>query len=772
MENENDQSILSTLASNSFHDDALYNQKAEILLISSYPSRVCGIATYSQDLLNALSNKFSKSFTVKVCALETGDNHEKYGDEVKYVLNTADEAAYTTTAQLINMDRKIEIVLIQHEFGLFDKMEYQFQQFIDLLSKHVIVAFHTVLPHPHQKLKAQVQSIANASDYIVVMTNYSSSVLKEQYNVPGEKIVVIPHGTHLVPHTDKALLKEKYHFEGRRVLSTFGLLSSGKSIETTIDALPAIVKSNQDVLFLIIGKTHPTVVVNEGQRYREMLEMKVEALGLKNHVLFINRFLPVDELLEHLQLTDIYLFTSKDPNQAVSGTFSYAISCGCPVVSTPIPHAREVLQGDAGIIIDFENSEQLSSAVINLLDNEELRTNISMNGLHRMASTAWENSAIQHAVLFANTSQALSSIQFDWPSIHLEHVKSMTTDFGMIQFSIINKPDIESGYTLDDNARALIAMCMHYELTSSYEALRLIQVYVQFIKHCLQPKGYFLNYVDSAKTFTDQNNNANLADANGRAIWALGFLLSKRDQLPEELIAEAQKLLLSALPGLRTLHSTRAMAFAIKGLYYFHTMYPSVENESIIVALADRLVQMYRHESERDWRWYESYLTYGNSILPEAMLCAWQATGNIIYKDIAKTSFDFLLQLTFDEGRMKLISNKSWLRKGHKAAQHGEQPIDVAYTILALSRFNDVFEEADYPLKMNIAFNWFLGNNHLNQIIYNPCTGGCYDGLEEHNVNLNQGAESTLSYLISRLAMELLFSPTALSSSAVLHIVH
>jgi hypothetical protein len=593
------------------------------------------------------------------------------------------------------------------------------------------------------------------------MTNSSAQLLINDYGIPQEKITIIPHGTHLVPHSEKEPLKDKYNLSGKKVLSTFGLLSSGKNIETTLEALPAIVKNNPDVLFLIIGKTHPSVIKHEGEKYRSTLEAKVAELKLQQYVQFINCFLPLPELLEYLQLTDIYLFTSKDPHQAVSGTFSYAISSGCPIISTPIPHVREVLRNDTGIIVDFGNSQQLAEAAIHLLNDEPLRKNIRSNGLHRMASTAWENAAIAHAMLFEKICGDRISLRFTRPAINLDHFKKLTTGFGMIQFSKINQPDMDSGYTLDDNARALIAMCQHFELTSDEEDVKYICTYFNFIKYCLQPEAYFLNYVNEQQIFTEQNNSTNLADANGRAIWALGYLISMGDSLPQKLAMEAESTMQSALLNVNKIYSTRAIAFVIKGLYYHNIKQKSVHDVLLIRQLANRLVQMYRHEMGEEWRWFESYLTYANSVLPEAMLCAWLATGELIYKEIAKSSFDFILSKTFIKNRIKVISNKSWLRKGEeldpRLHQGGEQPIDVAYTILALSKFYDVFKDEEYKHKMEISFNWFLGNNHLNQIIYNPRTGGCYDGLEENHVNLNQGAESTVSYLMARLTVEKLF---------------
>lgn len=263
-----------------------------------------------------------------------------------------------------------------------------------------------------------------------------------------------------------------------------------------------------------------------------------------------------------------------------------------------------------------------------------------------------------------------------------------------------------------------------------------------------------MNYVDQEKKFSRQNQEVNLDDSNGRAIWALGYLISLKSKLPEEIVSEAETVFQKSLNHIRTINSTRAMAFAIKGIFYYHETVKLPENIDLVKTLANRLVQMYKHESSTKWEWFEGYLTYANSILPEAMLYAWLMTGEGIYKDIARTSLNFLLSHTFNENGIEVISNKGWLQKGQEEENFGEQPIDVAYTIMTLSKFYDEFMDEDYQQKMEIAFNWFLGNNRLHQIIYNPCTGGCYDGLEETHVNLNQGAESTLSYLLARLTVE------------------
>jgi glycosyltransferase involved in cell wall biosynthesis len=727
---------------------------AELLIITSYPPRECGIATYSRDLIEALNNKFSQSMEIKVCALENSEDIFSYPSEVKYTLKTFLPDGYLKLANAINLDPDIQIVLIQHEFGFFKMQEQAFMNFLHQLTKPAIIVFHTVLPRPNEKLKLAVQQIAAACVSVIVMTHNSKGILTQDYDLPSDKISVIAHGTHLVSFISNATLKKKYALGNRKILTTFGLLSRGKSIETTIDALPAIVSRFPDVLFLVVGKTHPEIVKNDGEEYRETLEKKVKTYGLEDHVKFINQYLPLPELLEYLQLTDIYLFTTNDPNQAVSGTFAYAMSCGCPVISTPIPHAREVLTRDTGIIFDFGNSQQLTEKVIQLLENKPLRKNIRNNSLQAIIATAWENSAINHALQFEQLSQGKITLQYNLPGINLAHLKTMTNRTGIVQFAKNNQPDMHSGYTLDDNARALIVSCMHHKLFGDAKGMAYINTYFSFIKRCILPSGSFLNYMDTEFRFTEQNYATNLEDSNGRALWALGYLISMKEILPEEMVTEACVLFKKAMLRAEKMHSTRAMAFVVKGLNFYYSAFSEPDLLNLIKTLAKRLERMYEHESDNNWNWFESSLTYANSILPDAMLHAWQVTKEPLYREIAINSLDFLISKTFSDDGIAVVSNRGWMQKGKKYNRFGEQPIDVAYTVMTLSAFYEEFNNPFYLDKMSIAFNWFLGRNQLHQIVYNPATGGCYDGLEEKNVNINQGAESTVSYLMARLTIE------------------
>ncbi|HEY5508809.1 MAG TPA: glycosyltransferase, partial [Paludibacter sp.] len=311
------------------------HSQAEIVFITSYPPRECGIATYSQDLISALNNKFSNSLSINVCALEDGAMNYVYPAEVKCTLDTSHIGAYHDLTEKLNDDEHIQLVLIQHEFGFYKRQENAFLQMLYGLTKPVVVVFHTVLPYPDAQLKLEVKNIVAACKSIVVMTKTSAEILMNDYGIPTQKITIIAHGTHLVPHLSEKFLKDKYGLTGKKVLTTFGLLSAGKSIETTLDALPAIIEKCPEVMFLVMGKTHPEVVKNDGEVYRKSLEQKVKELGIKDNVKFINKYMALPELLDYLQLTDIYLFTTNDPNQAVSGTFAYAMSCGCPIISTP-----------------------------------------------------------------------------------------------------------------------------------------------------------------------------------------------------------------------------------------------------------------------------------------------------------------------------------------------------------------------------------------------------------------------------------------------------
>ncbi len=726
--------------------------KCKIVFMTTYPPTQCGIATFTQDLTNAIAHVFGESLECVICDLT---EKPKSAPNISYTLNPKIKEDYRRVALEINKDNSIKLVHIQHEFGLFGG-EYgnYLLEFLEAVNKPIVYTFHSVIPNPDNTLKSFVQHLVSFAVSVFVMTKQSQKILMEQYGIEEDFIQYMPHGTHIVNYKNPDELKVKFHFENRTILSTFGLLGEGKSIETALKALPEIIEHTPNVLYLVIGKTHPNNIKNNIDEYRNYLENLVNELGLQNHVLFINRYLELQELLDYLMVTEIYLFTSKDPNQAVSGTFSYAMSCACPIIASSIPHTREVLTSDAGLLFEIGNSDQLAKLTKLLLSNSDLRKSMALQAFQKTRESSWENIAIKHIHAYGKSVNQLLEIDYDYPAIKLDQIKKMTTPLGIIQFSKISIPDISSGYTLDDNARALIAICLHYKLFRKKEDLKYINTYLNFIKLCQQPKGTFVNYIDKNGHEHLKNTYTHIEDSNARAIWALGTVVSLKEYLPHATVVNAFNSFVKCLPWASNIKSPRSIAFAIKGLYLYHSVTQDIQAASIIKKLGKNLLADYYLNAAEDWNWFEDKLTYANSILPEAMLYSYLITEETTFKKVAIASFDFLLSKMFVNGDFKVISNKGWHKKGMEPQQYGEQPIDVACTIQTLDIFHKTFGIKKYENMMKVAFSWFLGRNHLEQTIYNPITGGCYDGLEKEIVNLNQGAESTICYLIARLVME------------------
>ncbi|MCD0468841.1 glycosyltransferase [Flavobacterium sp. JAS] len=731
----------------------MISNKSKIVFLSTFPPTQCGIATYTQDTVKGITDVYGKSITCEICELV---NKPKEKPTQAYTLNTTNKEEYARVAEQINKDIAVKLVHIQHEFGLFEGNYGDYLLgFLNAIKKPVTFTFHSVIPNPNNELRTFVKLLLSYSNSVFVMTNQSKEILTNDYGIQESIITCVPHGTHIVIYETPAQAKEKFGFQDRLVLSTFGLLGEGKNIETGLQALSKIIKKEPTVLYLIIGKTHPNLIVDGVDAYRDKLETMVKDLNLKDNVQFINQYLDTNELLDYLKATDIYLFTSKDPNQAVSGTFSYAMSCACPMVASKIPHTREVLTSDCGFLVDIGNADQFAKATLKLISDENLRHEMGINAFRKTRASSWENVAIIHINTYKNLIEKPAEIKFSYPAIQLKHIKKLTTDLGIIQFSKISVPDLASGYTLDDNARALIAFCMHYKLTQDKDDLPYILIYLDFIERCQKPKGNFINYVDQEnREHIEQNAEVNLEDSNARAIWALGTVISNAAILPDTISKKATKCLLNSLKWAENIQSPRSIGFATKGLYLYHSAVPNLYVAAIINKLNAKLLANYEAHASENWKWFENYLTYANGILPESMLYAYLVTNKPVYKKVALDSLDFLMSKMFIDKDFKVISNNGWYHKDSEPHQFGEQPIDVSYTIQTLNSFYNAFHTPEYKNKMKIAFNWFLGKNHLNQIMYNPVSGGGYDGLEKENVNLNQGAESTICYLTARLLME------------------
>lgn len=428
----------------------------KMLIVSTWPPRACGIATFSNDIVKAVEVVFGNTLPIEVCALQNDKHQLKYSHEVTQVLSTHSLEDFRFNAEKINSRNDIGLVCIQHEFGLFGG-EYgdYLLAFLLALNKPIVTVFHTVLPEPDEKRKKVVQSIIALSERIVVLTHKSREILINHYDSQEAKIKIISHGTHIVLWEQKEHLKHKYQYTDKIVMSTFGLISENKNIESALYTLPEIVAQHPNVVYLIIGRTHPEIIKREGEKYRNSLIKIIDELHLENHVIFINKYLDQKQLLEYLSLSDIYLFTSKDPNQAVSGTLAYAMSCGCAVISTPIPHALEVLDTSTGIVLnEFDNTAAFKNAILKLIENKELRIAMGKNAYSKTHASTWENIAIQYGLMFGERTNRVEDLRFNLPPIKLDHIKNLTTNFGMLQFSKFSQPDPESGYTLDDNVRA------------------------------------------------------------------------------------------------------------------------------------------------------------------------------------------------------------------------------------------------------------------------------------------------------------------------------
>ncbi len=729
-----------------------------ILLMCSYLPRECGIATYSFDLRQSLVEKFGANCQVDICALENSHDQYAYPNEVKYILKVDNKRAYPKLAKELNALQDYDAILIAHEFGLFGgAYGSDLLLFLETNQTPVILNFHTVLPNPEKARYDFVNQLIAFSSAVVCMTNASATLLMKDYQCPQAKCEVIAHGTALVAHRNQQQLKKSLNLDNKLVLTTFGLLSRGKSIETALHALVNIKANFPTCCYVILGKTHPEVAKSEGESYRNSLIALTAALDLNENVRFVDAFVENQLLQDYLQATDLYLFTSNDPNQAVSGTFAYAMACGCPIVATAIPQAKDAL-GDAGIVVDFNNSIQMAEAIQQVLQDEFLRSEMQQAAVQKSKPSAWPNVALQYMRLFEKNNPQQKKVKHSTlPKYNLNHLKKCTTSIGLLQFCKAEQPLLASGYTLDDNARALIALIEYYAIHPEYGMLKNISIHFGFIERMQLASGRFINYLDFMENPTTQNSNENLDDANGRAIWALGTMASLHHMFDPTYLKKVQQMIDKSLDMLSNIDSPRANAFAIKGLVKFSKVVSDPRILDLIATMGKKLEALYIFHRNDEHHWFEPKLTYANALLPEALLLVSKITANQNQQAIANQSFTYLLKLLFEDDEFQVISNRTWYEPGKEMARDGQQPIDVSYTILALSTFYEYTKLKSYLIKMKTAFDWYLGKNCLNQIVYNPISGGCQDGLEANGVNINQGAESSVTYLMARNRMEFHF---------------
>ncbi|PIR89589.1 MAG: hypothetical protein COU07_01685 [Candidatus Harrisonbacteria bacterium CG10_big_fil_rev_8_21_14_0_10_40_38] len=724
------------------------NSSNTVVYLSTYPPRECGIATFTQDLTNAFDKRFNPVTRSRIAAInEHTASFYNYGPKTIDQITAPNLDQYVALAERLNRNDGVKVVSIQHEFGLFggDWGDY-LMPFLQVIKKPVVTTFHSVLPHPDDYVKKVVQFISDKSKAVVVMNDLSKTSLEKEYGVPKSKVFVVPHGIPQVSFESPEKMKEELGLGGKLVLSTFGLLSPGKGIEYAIRSLPPLVKQFPNLLYLVLGATHPVIQRNDGEAYRNFLLSEVNRLNLKNNVKFYNRYLGLEEILAYLKATDVYVSPSIDPRQSVSGTLSYALGCGRPVISTKTEYAKHLVSDFTGVLVPVKSAKAFTKALQLLLTDEKMRYNMSQAAYEATRKMVWPNVAGEYFRIF-NKFASLKAEERKLPEIKFDHLSRLTDDFGIIQHARYSRPEKRFGYSTDDNTRALIASAKHYGKSPSVELVRLMGVYLDFLKFVQQKDGSFANIVTSKHSHDGTKDE----DVYGRAMWALGYTASRTD-IPEEISNRAKALFLDSFGRISKLTAPRAIAFTISGLYHYFQRFPEIGTD-LISTLAEKQVKYFNANASLEWQWFEDQLTYSNSRLSESLFYAFDVTGNKKYLDIAEKSLEFLSNVTFEKDHYSPIGAAGWYSRDKKRSYYDQQPEDTASMVETKLVAYGVTHKKKYLDDALTAFHWFLGKNHLRQVIYDEATGGCYDGVAERDINLNQGAESTACYLLARLAL-------------------
>ena len=771
-----------------FNTLKLYKTKMYVGYVSSYPPRRCGIATFTQDLVNAVGkfNPLNKAEIIPV--IDDGSTYE-YESNIKCQIMQSDFQSYMKAVDYINR-LDLNLVNIQHEFGLFGGEEGEYiVPFIQKIKNPVVVTFHTVLPNPSLKMERVVQDIGKYSDAIVVLTNYGAKLLIQRYGIKPSKIFVIPHGVPEIHFYPPERVKKILGLEGKIILSTFGLINKGKGIEYAIEAVSRVVKDHPDVLYLVLGATHPQVKKHEGESYREFLENKVKELGIEGFVQFQNKFLLYDELIKYLIATDIYITPYLQKDQISSGTLSYAVGCGKAVVSTPFIYAQELLAENRGMLVQFRDSDSIALAISQIISDTKFKNTLEENAYRFGRHMIWINVAKEYIKLFRRafgilalikarlnsintwinnklkltlrkTSEitkaeavkeaAVKTVLFihGYPPLKLTHLKRLTDDTGIIQHAFYSVPDKKSGYTLDDNARALMFAVKYYRQHKDRDVYSLVNTYLSFVHYAYMNNGKFHNFMAYDRHWLDEVGSS---DSIGRAIWALGYTYCS--QIDNSLCEMAQNIFDDVLDKLSDIDSLRAKAFIITGLYWYYRINPRKYIFEKIKEFADNLVDHYDRAATSSWGWFESYLTYANGKLPQALFYAYEVTRNKLYLEIATKSINFLTDILIIDKELILIGNEDWYERDGIRAFYDQQPIDAGCMVEAYLTAYKITKQKHYYDKAWISFDWFFEKNSSKQIIYDTVTGGCFDGLPVSGVNRNQGAESTIVYLSAYLEL-------------------
>ncbi|NLS27868.1 D-inositol-3-phosphate glycosyltransferase [Sphingomonas sp. S2M10] len=729
-----------------------------LALIGNFLPRKCGIATFTADTYTALAERYPE-IQVDVYAMDDLPGHYAYPPQVTGSIAQNDRGAYLETARKIEASGA-EALWIQHEYGIYGGAAGELLLALtDRISIPVIVTLHTVLERPSADERRVMEALIRRASTLIVMAEKGREILKRVHGVEDGKIAVIPHGVPDRVFADTAEFKPNFGWEGRDVILTFGLLAPSKGIETMIEAMPAVAAAHPSALYVILGATHPHLVAHEGETYRDRLQAQIVALGLQNNVAFVNRFVEQSDLLDYLQAADIYATPYPNPAQITSGTLSYAVSMGKPVISTPYVHATEILDQDHGVLVDFGDSAAFSREINRLLGDKDARLALAKRAYDRGRTMLWarlaERAIAAFDAILDEKPHRIRTTSAELPTLSpiLTAVERMSDATGMLQHSIYSVPDRRHGYCIDDNARALILMSKIDEVDEAVRD-RWTAIYGGFVQHAWNPdKRKFRNFMNFDRSWCEDEGSE---DSNGRAIWALG--VTARDARAQKHRDWASVLFDETASIAFDLGSPRAHAFAMLGAAAMAEAHPGhALSREILTRFGDELVALLESARRPEWSWFEIVLAYDNARLPEALLRAGQVLGRRDFVDTGLETLAWIVERqTSPEGRFRAVGTESFGREYAEPLPFDQQPLEAQATIDACLAAHEATGDVRWSEEAMRAYRWYLGANDLDTPLASVADGGCFDGLMPTGLNRNQGAESILALQLANCAISAL----------------
>lgn len=747
-------------------------------IIGNYLPRQCGIATFTTDLTESLAAAAPQVNTWVVVMNDTPEGYP-YPGRVRFEINESQPSEYRLAADFLNMNQ-IDVVCVQHEYGIFGGQAggYILELLRDLRMP-VVTTLHTVLKDPTPEQREVAVELAALSDRIVVMSERASEFLRRLEGVSARKIAMIPHGIPDIPFVDPNYYKDQFGVAGRKVILSFGLLSPGKGVENVIDALPAVVARHPDVVYIVLGATHPHVRKASGEEYRLSLQLRAKELGVGEHVVFHNRFVEVEELCEFLGAADMYVTTYLSEAQIVSGTLAYALGAGKAVVSTPYWYAQELLDEGRGRLVPFGDAGAVAREISELFDDQTKLHVMRKKAYDYSRRMVWPKVAERYLDLFMRAkkerlrrpkpvyrAKTLGSLGMELPEVKFNHLRRLTDDTGMLQHAKFTVPDRTEGYCTDDNARALIVTMMAQQLLPADPSIDLLSSrYLSFLDYAFDDDTHrFRNFMTYDRKWKEEVGSE---DSQGRALWALGLALALSRH--EGQIALTLNLFQRALPAVERFSSPRSWAFTIVGIHaYLRRFGGDSRVRAIRATLADRLFEMFESNATGSWPWLEDSLNYCNGKIPHALILSGQWMRRPKMVETGLRSLDWLIRLqTSPQGYFVPIGNQGWYARGGIKARFDQQPVEAPAMIAACIEAFNVTRKDRWTETARTCLDWFLGRNDQRLALYDHATGGCRDGLESEGVNQNQGAESTVSWLLALLMMRARLSAGATRDSVL-----